>query len=1062
VLAGIRGPIPELPTFPASKLGEADSFIKEKGPTFYNGIREFYRALKSGNDYVQRTAEEQVARIARPLIEAGGKFNADDYAKLQQRQEKARRLRAENQPIPAGVQAKITALQSKMETNPYVLFDRLVLFLNFKWRKENLKDSAGNPITLPHNLNLAEVNAELQRLGNTIQNSDHAALIRTALDRHMQLVKDVAADLQSRELMAADQLANPYYFPHLTLEIERGGKTEQRELTPTRVRPGTEPDFRGYLQDPVGSAKPIETDYVRALYYHLVQVGAHNLKADAVENYARPYEIMQEVRDRAAQLTKTRGVPVSWKQAFDEEFAPRGYVLYGTDSRDAFPTIMVDRDKLARRLGAELTSEDLHQQLERLGMTGVRLLPDDLKETLMQGNREIWIVPARVAEALRGIADRETVSSSALDAALKKGLGAWKAWKLFMPWNHIRYEYGNVVADVEKIFSATPGTFKAMPAAAREIRAFWLGAEPSADLRAALKDGVINAITAQEMGGLSRLRAFNEFETTAQKLWNGIKARGSTFASRPFAEGAWFATALGNRAAGGDMKLFAGLGDFSSPELSAFREAVFRYANFKNNLEKIRAGERPDYGGAYHRDIDAMQDSKPGAGDRAERQAAQISKATFGDYGDLSVLGQGVRDKLIPFYSWMEVNFKYHANLFRNLRDMVRADQLSTAAATGKGARAAATFAAGFTARAAGGMVLRLALPYIAVALWNSSGDRDELEKELSDEDRRRFHIILGRTADGKVNVIYGQTALIDVIKWFSGAAFAQQAGAYLNGKTDFRTAFSAWKDQIVPDFLNNTAGSAGPYIKIPTTLAFKKNMFPDVTDMRTVPAYDMKRVVIGQAFDDFSADMVMRIADKDYYTSKDVGTWAKQLILQVRQRDPEQWAFYAIKDKAADFWERMTGKSENSDRTSKDQQVLRNFRRAIYKGDVEAATQFYQRLLDYGYTAERFKESIRSQEPLSSLPKNLRRPFIDSLTLDERELLDRAEHYYTRIFSQRGHERGLFPSQRSGPAGLQRYQQNPQIDRLRANMQATLQLDNDARQIQADRALRESLKKTQ
>ena len=1051
-LVGIRGPIPELPAFPGSALNAADRFIKEKGPQFYNGLREFYRALKSGNDYIQRTAEEQVARITRPLIEAGGKFSADDYAKLQTRQEQARRLRAEGKIVPPGVLAEITALQSKMEGNPYVLFNRLVLMLDLKWRHENLKDSRGNPIALPSSLNRTEVNAELARLGQTIQSGPHAALIRTALDRHMQLVKDVAADLQSRELIAAEQLANPYYFPHLTLEIKRGDKTEQRELTPTRVRPGTEVDFRGYLQDPVGSRKPIETDYVRALYYHLVQVGAHNLKADAIAQHARPYDVMAEVRARAEQLSRTRGESVSWEQAFNEEFEPAGYVRYGTDSRDAFPTIMVDRDKLARRLGRELTSEDLQQQLARLGMDGVRLMPEDLKETLMAGNRETWIVPARVAEGLRGIADRETRTTGEIEAAMKWALGKWKGWKLFMPWNHIRYEYGNVVADVEKIFSATPGTFMAMPEAAREIRAFWLGGEPSADLRAALKDGVINAITAQEMGGLVRLRAFKEFETTADKVRNAIKRRGSSALLQPLAAP-------------------LGLGDFSSPELSAFREAVFRYANFKHNLGRLRAGERPDYGGAYNRDIDAMQDSKPGAKDRAERQAGQISKATFGDYGDISVLGQSMRDKLIPFYSWMEVNFKYHANLFRNLRDMVRANEVSKIEAAGKGARAAATFAAGFGARAAGGFVLRLALPYVAVALWNGGlgavagawDEDDEIEKELSEEDRRRFHIILGRNADGTVNIVYGQTALIDIMKWFSGASFMQQAGNYLNGKTDFPTALAEWRDKIVPDFLNNTVGSFGPYAKIPVTLATKKNPFPDVTDMRTVPAYDMRRVIIGQIADDFTADQIERIVSKDYYAARDFGTWAKQLVLQVRQRDPEAWAFYAIKDKAAEFEKQMTGNSDDSSRNSEDQQVLRNFRRAIYKGDVEKAVQFYQRLLDYKYTADRFKQSIRAQEPLAGLPKEngLRAAFVASLTPDERRLLDRAQSYYTRINSQRGEERGLFPSERSGAAGLQRFQANPQVDRLRQTMERNRQLDEDARRLQAERALQNSLRNT-
>src|SRR5690606_8646486 len=102
-------------------------------------------------------------------------------------------------------------------------------------------------------------------------------------------------------------------------------------------------------------------------------------------------------------------------------------------------------------------------------------------------------------------------------------------------------------------------------------------------------------------------------------------------------------------------------------------------------------------------------------------------------------------------------------------------------------------------------------------------------------------------------------------------------------------------------------------------------------------------------------------------------GDWVKQLVLQVRRRDPEQWAFYEIKDKANDYLERLTGKKRSMGYDAPDQQVLRNFRRAIYRGDVDKAQQFYLRLLDYGYTAERFTSSIRSQDPLSVLPKDMR-----------------------------------------------------------------------------------------
>jgi DNA repair protein RadC len=1050
-LAGFRGPIPELPTFPNAWWNRADQFIRDHGPQFYNRIKEGVRALNSGNDYIQRTAEEQVARITTPLLKAGNKLDATNYARLSTLQEKARRLTAEQKPIPRSMRAEISALNRQLESSPYVLFNRLVLALDLNWRHENLKDDQGRPISLPANVNAAELRAELARLGERIEASGHKEIIRTALEQHMAMVKQIGNDLRARELLADTHLSNPYYFPHITLETTRGGKTEQRELRPQRVRPGTEADFRGYLVTPVGSAKPISTDYVRSMYYHLVQVGAHNFKADAVRDFFRPYDVMKAVRDRAKELSRSRGVPVSWQQAFAEEYAPRGYVLYGTDSRDAFPTVSIDRDKLARRMGVMLTSDDLHQQLADLGLKGIKLLPEDLTETLQQGARETWVLPARVAESLRGVADRMQANDGAVDAAAKWTLGRWKAWKLFMPWNHVRYEYGNIVADAEKIFSASPSTIRQLPAAFREIRDFWQGKEPGADLRAALKEGVINAITAQELGSLNRMKAFEDFQTRTERLQNQLVRRGSSIVYQPITN-------------------LLGLGDLSAPELSAFREGVTRYAKFKADLEAIRNGARPNYAGAYWRDIEAIQDSRMGAKDAAERKAAAISKATFGDYGDLSINGQYIRDRLVPFYSWMEINFRYHANLLRNLHDMVRAGEKSRTEAIGAGTRAAAVAAAGFTARAAGGVALRLALPYMAVALWNSTGDRDDLEKLLSEEDRRRFHIIIGETKDGnttlrdgrKIEVLYGQTALQDVTKWFGGAKFMQAMGQWMNGKTDFPTAFSTWRDQLVPDFLNNTIGSAGPYGKIPYALLSGKNTFPDITDQRTIPAYDMRRHILSQITDDFTADQIEAAINKDYYGSKDVGDWARQLVLQVRQRDPDQWAFYSIKDKAAKFVEERTGQKRDSAFDAPDQQVLRNFKRAIYRGDVEKAVQFYQRLLDYGYTSERFAASIRSQDPLSTLPKEngLRQQFVASLSPDDRAQLDRAYAYYERMATSRGREPLLFPSHQAGANGVRRYQAAPRTEQLRAMMEQTGRMTDEEREARMQRDLRRSLQR--
>lgn len=1022
---GWKGALPELPAFPDLF---PDKFVKRFGRNFYAPLEEFHRSVRGSNDYIQFTAAEQLGRIVKPLLDAkdaeGKRIDADSYARLTRLQESARKLKAEQKPVPPPLGKEIGDLQPQLERHPYVLFERFVEMLDFSWRNANLKDSQGNPIKLPGGLNKAEIDAELSRLGAAIEQHPQQALIERAVADHMDMVKRISDDLKARGLMAPDVLANPYYFPHLTLEITRGDKTVQRELRIERVRPGTDADFRSYLIDPVGSEKAIESDYSRAMYYHLVQVGAHNLRADLLGQLVRPYDIRAKVEERAKELAKARGVPVSWEQAFHEEFAPDGYVLYGSDSQDAFPQVTVDRDKLAQRLGIVLTSTDLQSQLKELGVAGVKLLPEDLRETLQMGSREIWIVPGPVADALRGMVRRANKQDALLEAASRDAMGKWKFWKLFAPQNHIRYEYGNIIADVEKMISTDPGMAKQLPRASKEIRAFFSGAAPSEQLRAALKNGVINSVTAQEVGQLPFVHGFEALQTTGEK----IRTKATNLISAPWAGG-----------------------KYSSVQLSAIREATTRFAKFLSDLEAIEHGSRPNYAGAYWKDVEGITNT-PGQTDAAVKKAAKISRDTFGDYNNLTVSGEYIRSKIAPFYSWMEINFKYHANLFRNLRDMVSAKEISKAEA----ARSFAPSAAGFSAMVAGGILLRLSLPYVGAYIWNHTEDRDELEDTLSAEDKRRFHVILGKDDQGRTRVVYGNTAFMDVLKWVSGPAFAQLAGEWMAGKTDFGTFLAAWRDQLWPDFANNVGQSIGPYAKLAGAVTTRKNFFPDVTDPKTIPAYDFRRFIISQITDDFTADMIERTVNKDYLAPKDLGDWARQLVLQQRLRDPESWAYYSIRDKADEWLERKTGNAGSGEWKSKDQQVLRNFRRSIYRGDVENAVRMYRRLLDYGYTAERFAGSIRAQDPLNELSRAQRAEFVHTLEPFDREtLLPRAYAFYSKMADFRGQTKALFPSEKI-PKDY-RVLFPSREERLRADME---RMKAQSRLMDADLELRRSLRR--
>jgi|GEM_PF-663089 len=1053
------------------------NFVPEVSPRDpnYAPLRQFYKAIKRATPQNQARVQEILGRIVQPLLEGRGgndaspnkgsprlmgKAEADTYRKLGLIQQRIRKLEKAGEGKPevqsknlaelARLHAQVVQLNAQLEAQPYHLFNKLVLAEDYVWRAENLKDQEGQPLALPDGITLEEAKAEAARLQALATAHPNVAAINRAVQSHLELVAETWAELERRfpELKAVP--TNPYYFPHHIINDKHPAKL-------ARVRLDTAEEIRKYLIEPKGSTAPIETDYAKAMSLHLSAVYAHNSRADLVRDLIkRPFDKMDELRERAKELSEEGGERVSWQDVFKEEYKHSGYVAWEPDDRlHLHSEAIVSREKIAKRLGVALGDGDLQTELAKAGITQVQLLPTDIREALTPTAKEEWIIPEKVAQALEAMIERESrYEGSDLGSGLVRSLEAaqnlWKKHILFSPWNYIRYEYNNTTSDLEKLFSADPAVFGYLPSSLREVMDLFAenpDRPPTVEARIAKALGVMQSVTIREAGDLPQLKQFAALKARPERLRDIAKAASTLF--------------LANGR--------------STIELSQLREATFRYAKFKADLDRMRNGARPVYAGAYHKDIDALVVTEDHLntirvieGNAAEGRtptnavdylkAAEISLATFGDYDTISVSGQALRKMMIPFYSWIEINFRYHANLFRNLKDMAVAGELSKADARKAGARAAGVLAATFTRRVAAYTAGRLLLPYLAVAMWNNSGDNEEIEDELSEADRRRFHINLGRDKDGRARVVYAATALGDVMKWFGGDDLFRLGADLLKGRTTLAKAVEHYSTQFLPDLVNNLAGGIGPVVKAGYTLASGKSTFPDITDQRTIPAYDLKWNILSQMTDGFTADMIRRVLDKDYLTPRDLGDWAQQLILQVRKRDAASWSFYAIKDKAADWNERRTGKSRgSSEYNSPEMQVLRNYRRAIYRGDVKNAMRFYDRLLEFGYTAERLRSSIRSQDPLSEIPKEMRREFVASLSPFERRQLERAYIHYAKMNSLRGYETQLFPRANTPPAWRARHK--PRYNILERQITGHRQLTGEELAKRAHRAMMESLR---
>jgi len=958
----LTSPIPELPL-----TGER----AEKSALFRRG----YRLFAVENNAVRKAAAEKINAVVEPLTKLGRK--PADNAKLQQYYRLGTALqRAKMDPAKTKlIEAKMAELETELNKDPFNLFRRLVLYRDLWWRGTFLKNEQGEPITLPMGLTVDDVAGELRKLTKAITEHPDGLAITEALRRHYALTEELQKSILAHGEIIPESLRNPLYFPHHVIDSWSGNIA--------RVRPSTEEDFRKYLITPTGSGKLIQTDYLKAMYLHTADVLAHNSRVELVDKYWKPYDISEE-------LKKQHGA--DWNKPWN---VPPGYKLFTPFKK--LPLRMdyiLSREVLAEKLGVLFNDGDLRTQ-----MAGkvLNVKPEDLHAAMVAGEKIQWALPEEIADALNGIAKRE---SAATNPGLGHAIGLpfrimnnfWKKTKLFAPWNWIRYEYGNLSTDaVDKVLAADPVTAKYLSRAAREL---WNADtdEQSPEFKAAAREGVFDTITAGEAGELTKLPQFKAFLTPGELRMENIRHALST-----------------------------------PMRGSKFREGVFRYAKFLADVERLRAGKQPVYAGAFHGDIEALGEDVDGQRKLLEgdeliyAKAAEISLKTYGDYNSLGVAGQWLRTYAVPFWSWQDVNFRYHANQLRNIADGIRGVKGATS-------RHAALRYAGVR------VVTTLIAVGIAKELWNQFGgvalglwdDDDDLEASLSEADRRRGHILIGKDAKGQAMVVYTPSALSDVAEWTGGQNMKRLFMEYARGQITLNQFISDYAKQLPKDVVNKLAQSVGPLGKAPYELASNKATFPDILDQRTIPDSDRWWRLVGTLTDDRAVNVLRSAFDQDYY-SQPAAEQLQQIILQVRRRDPEQWAYFEAREDASDWKEAKTGKRfEFGSYNAPEAQALRNFRKSIYRGDVANAERFYASLLDYGYTAERLDASIRNQHPLSDLNVAERAEYTKALTDRQKRELELATKYYSRIKAMDTRERDLFkskkyPDQKPNPALLKR-----------------------------------------
>lgn len=966
--------------------------------TRFTFFRDAVNDLRGAKERISQEASEIIRHILEPIDKLGANaINKDAIVKY-------RRLRnaVAKQPSRAGI-AQLREIEREMMRSPYALFQNLLLYKDMLVRGNMISPISGEPVLLPRGLSASDVEAELSRLVGMLVEHPHRAEIEEAMRRHYKAMADEKGLLEKYGYLIPSDQSNPYYYPHLVIDYMSGKMKNARVME--------DKPFRGYMEELTGSNLDVETDYLNAVFSHLYAVRIHNAQADFVKNgieaadkTADIVEDLQRKEDMRAAAKGKKPRKIQKDEAYEARNIPEGYVLHTVDERLPFrPVDVIDRGALGKALGVTIhESVDLQEFIKQTG-ADVRLTAQMIEGALALGKRRKMVIPVEMHRAIKKFIQDETKTSGAIMRALGWVNTVWKKQKLYTPTLWVRYEWGNLSTDIiDKVLIGDPGVIRKLPQAWREVREFWReGKAPTPELAQAYRNRVLESVTAREVGELTdtSIRWFDNFATSGERRRRKLMDAGKSAMSL----GAPQLTTWGVAR--------------NQTEASSIREGIFRYAKYLASLERLQRGADPIYQGARKADVEATVDSYDGAGDAIYRKAAKIARRTFVDYGEMSANGEVLRKAWIPFWSWMEGNFKYHRALCRNLRDLQKAGEIS--------ALRGHTVATINASRIAAGVILRYALTHGAIHIWNNviaplvfgGPDDDDLEKYMGTVDRRRMHIITGFDPETKeVRLMYTPNALSDVMEWFSGNQLVGSMIDGMTGRVPMAQAAQEWAASVGPNVLNKIVQSFAPTIKVPYTFGARQRIFPDVLDQRSIPTHDLQWAILEQMVDQFTAEQIRRVLDPDFVQPRELKDWAQQLILQQRTRNPESWAYYSIRDKAADWAEEKYGSSvEWGANNSRDARAVSGFRKAIYYGDVSAAAHWYQQLLDFGYTRERFQASIRNQNPLNGINVGDRAAFLKTLTPYEREQVQLAMQHYAKIRSFKGHELDLFPRKSGG-----------------------------------------------
>ena len=676
------------------------------------------------------------------------------------------------------------------------------------------------------------------------------------------------------------------------------------------------PTGRGFLQKREGSELDINTDYLQAEYEVMAQMLYDTEVAKTIKNVDLHYNIADKIKAEA----KQKGV--DWRSLI-----PDGYTTWQPRQGNIF--------YLADSIPARLA-----EQLYNKALTEIGIAEDQLRKVLaVGGKRTEFVAKEEVAKTLDNLT--QPAQDDLMHRLFSVPLNWWKQWQLLSPRRWFKYNARNLSGDAEAVFIGNPSAFQKLPQAASELYQVFAGDKAmTPEMRAWFeRGGMQTLLQAQELGEINKLRMFLR-----------LAERKGTPAEYP---------------------LKAVQSYWKMARLSTdFREALLRYSSYLDYLNQIQKSGRPkNFGASIPEEVMALGDPRD--------MAFKLSNDLLGAYDQVSIIGQGLRKYLIPFWSWQEVNFRRSVQLMKNAARDEKLAQMAGRKLAGIAIRSP------FIAYRIGTFALKATALWTALQTWNNLRFPKE-EKELGIHVRSRPHIIFGRDQDGKIIYFDRLGAIQDFVSWFGLDEAPLLVSDWLNGK---RTLKEITQDMAKSVVSIKAVQGIGPHIKMPVEMLLGRKLYPDV--FKTIPIRDRWEHL---------ADSLALGEEYRQLAGKPVRPYGESLSqFFAYKADPSQSSYYDIQEEKRRYMKKIGKLGEGYFITPKGN-ALYNFKLAVRYKDRQAAVKYLTEYAALGGTKEGLQRSMQSMHPLYGLNRQEQIAFVQSLRPEDQERLIQAMQYYETV----------------------------------------------------------------